>query len=191
MTRLAIFASGGGSNASALIDSFSRDPEVEIALVVTNRSKAGVVQVAEQNHVPLAIIGKEELQDEELVMAVLDEYGIEAIILAGWLLLIPAYLIAAFPNRIVNVHPALLPKFGGKGMWGRHVHQAVAEAGETESGITVHLVNEEYDKGEVIAQYAVQLEQGDSAESIERKVRQLEREHFAQAVKKFVDSIDS
>lgn len=177
-SRLAIFASGTGTNAQAIIEHFKSNDEVEVVLVVTNRSKAGVIEVANQHDVDWAFISKEDLYDEEIVTAILDEQAVTHVVLAGWLQLIPAFLIKQFPKRIVNIHPALLPKFGGKGMYGKHVHKAVEEAKETESGITIHLVNEEYDKGKVLAQHKVNLSESDSAETIEQKVRALELKYF-------------
>ncbi|MEQ9188831.1 MAG: phosphoribosylglycinamide formyltransferase [Cryomorphaceae bacterium] len=189
VTRLAIFASGTGTNASSIIQYFQNDPAVEVSIVVTNKSDAGVIGVAERAKVEFAIITKQDLGDEELMMALLEEYRVDVIVLAGWLLLVPPYLIERFEGRILNIHPALLPKFGGKGMWGKHVHQAVKDSGDLQSGITIHMVNAEYDKGKVLAQHKVELKAGDDPADIEAKVRKLELHHYPIEIKKFVDSI--
>jgi len=188
-TRISVFASGTGSNTRAILEFFQFNYDVEVSLIVTNRPDAGVIQVAEEWKVPYAIIGKSDLSDEELVLAVLEEYQVDVIILAGWLLLIPGYLVKEFKGRILNIHPALLPKFGGKGMWGSHVHKAVHEANERESGITIHLVNEHYDEGAIWAQHKVALESSDNPESIENKVRSLELKHYPQEIKNFIESL--
>lgn len=189
MTRLAIFASGAGSNTEAIIAHFDEDESVAVSLVVTNKPEAGVIQVAEHAGVEYAIIRKADLQDEDLMNAILDEHQIDVIILAGWLLLMPEYLVRQFPHRIINIHPALLPKHGGKGMWGRHVHQAVKEAGDTKSGITIHMVNERYDEGSIIAQHSIDIQPEDSVEEIESKIRKLEIEFYPKEIKNFIDSL--
>jgi len=119
----------------------------------------------------------------------LEEYNVDVIILAGWLLLVPEYMVKRFDRRMLNIHPALLPKFGGKGMWGMHVHHAVKAAGERESGITIHKVNAHYDEGAIIAQHKVAIDPSDSAEEIEQKVRKLELQYYPEEIKKFLDSI--
>ncbi|MEZ4721061.1 MAG: phosphoribosylglycinamide formyltransferase [Flavobacteriales bacterium] len=183
--RLAIFASGSGTNAEAMMERFFEHPQIEVALVVTNKSHAGVIQRAERFGVEWVLIERADFEDEEVVEAILEEYKIDWIVLAGWLLLIPEYLVKAYPNRIVNIHPALLPKFGGKGMYGARVHKAVAEAGEQYSGITIHYVNERFDEGKIIAQHAVTVANDDAAQ-IERKVRELELKHYPVEVEKLV-----
>lgn len=186
--RIAVFASGTGTNTQSIITYFQGDEEVEVALVVTNKPDAGVIEVAEDNGVEYAIVSKADLHDEELMTAVLDEFKVNMVVLAGWLLLMPAYLVRMFKGRMLNIHPALLPKFGGKGMWGKHVHKAVAEAGESKSGITIHQVNEHYDEGAIVAQYEVALSQDEDADSIEQKVRALELKYYPEEIKKFMDS---
>jgi phosphoribosylglycinamide formyltransferase 1 len=183
---IAIFASGTGTNANAIIEYFKNDAEINIGLIVTNKADAGVIKVAEKWKVEYAIISKADLSDEELVGAVLEEHGIDFIVLAGWLLLIPSYLVKMFKDRILNIHPALLPKFGGKGMYGHHVHQAVKASNEVVSGITIHKVNEAYDEGGVVAQHKVSVTAADSAEDVERKVRALELKFYPEEIKKFI-----
>ncbi|NQV51895.1 MAG: phosphoribosylglycinamide formyltransferase [Flavobacteriales bacterium] len=188
-TRLAIFASGTGTNTKSIIGYFKGDASVEVSLVVTNKPEAGVISVAEAMGVDYAIAAKAELADEELMMALLEEYKVDAVILAGWLLLVPEYLVKRFDGRMLNIHPALLPKFGGKGMWGMHVHNAVKAAGERESGITIHKVNAQYDQGAIVAQHKVAIDPNDEAEEIEQKVRKLELQYYPEEIKKFLDSI--
>lgn len=178
MNRLAIFASGTGTNADAIIKHFDNHPTVNVVLILTNKPEAGVIQVAEKHGVEWAYFANQDVKDEDLVLTLMNEYDVSHIILAGWLQLIPSFLIRAFEEKIVNIHPALLPKFGGKGMYGQHVHKAVFDAREKESGITIHLVNEEYDKGRVLAQHKVNLDIEDTPQSIEKKVRALELQYF-------------
>lgn len=184
--RLAIFASGAGSNARAIMQYFKDHSQIDVALVVTNRHQAGVIAVAGEAGVDWVYIPKADFADPELVLTLLKEYKVDWIILAGWLLLIPDYLVSEYRNRIVNIHPALLPKFGGAGMYGHNVHQAVKREGEMETGITVHLVNERFDEGPVIQQERVRLDPGDTPEDIERKVRQLELRHYPPIIERVV-----
>jgi phosphoribosylglycinamide formyltransferase 1 len=184
--RIAIFASGTGSNALNMINHFKDHEQIEVSLIVTNNPKAGVCEIAGQSGIPLLILSKEEARDGKFIFDKLNKVGIHYIVLAGYLKKIPEELTKAFHNRIINVHPALLPKFGGHGMFGKHVHQAVFDAKEKCSGITIHYVNEEYDKGAVIFQAECALEPEDSPEDIERKVRQLEQKHFAVEAEKVI-----
>jgi len=184
--HIAIFASGRGSNAKAIIDYFKDHATIKVALIVTNNKTAGVIQIAKDNRIPFDIISPAELKEEETILDLLDVYQIDLISLAGFLLLIPAYLVRAYPNKIINIHPALLPKYGGKGMYGIKVHEAVIANKETETGITIHYVNEKYDEGEYIAQFRCHVEPSDSAESIAAKVHQLEHEHFPRELEKLM-----
>ncbi|MCH5175973.1 MAG: phosphoribosylglycinamide formyltransferase [Prevotellaceae bacterium] len=180
-TRLAIFVTGGGTNCENIIKYFQLRPWVEIPIVVSSRADAFAIVRAERLGVPTKVITKKELEEERCM--VLDTVkGCDYIILAGFLPKVPQYLIAAFPNRIINIHPALLPKFGGKGMWGHHVHEAVKAAGETQSGITIHFVNENLDEGEHIAQFATPLSPDDTPDDIAEKVHKLEMAHFPQVI---------
>ena len=184
--HIAIFASGRGSNARAIIDYFKDNATIKVALIVTNNKNAGVIQIAKDNRIPFDIISSTELKEEETILDLLDVYQIDLIVLAGFLLLIPAYLVKAYPNKIINIHPALLPKYGGKGMYGMKVHEAVIANKETETGITVHYVNEKYDEGEYIAQFRCHVEPSDSADSIATKVHQLEHEHYPKVIEKLL-----
>ncbi len=183
---IVIFASGTGTNANAIIEYFKSNVDINIGLIVTNKADAGVIKVAEKWKVEYAIISKADLDDEELVAAVLEDHGIDFVVLAGWLVLIPSYLVKMFKDRMLNIHPALLPKFGGRGMFGHHVHDAVKAAKEVESGITIHKVNEAYDEGGLVAQHKVSLAIADSAQDIERKVRALELKFYPEEIKKFI-----
>lgn len=179
--KIAIFASGNGTNCENIIQYFKNHGSAEVSLVVCNKKDAFVLQRAEQHGVPSVVITKRQFEEEQ--EHVLESVaGADLIVLAGFLLRIPDYLIEKFPNRIINIHPSLLPKFGGKGMWGHHVHQAVKDAGETETGITIHYVSSEIDKGGHIAQFKVALQESDSVEDIEKKVHLLEKEHFPKVI---------
>ncbi|MDE5985777.1 MAG: phosphoribosylglycinamide formyltransferase, partial [Prevotella sp.] len=179
--KIAIFASGNGTNCENIIQYFKNHGGAEVFLVVSNKKDAFVLQRAEQHGVPSVVITKRQFEEEEEY--VLESVaGADLIVLAGFLLRIPDYLIEKFPNRIINIHPSLLPKFGGKGMWGHHVHQAVKDAGETETGITIHYVSSEIDKGGHIVQFKVALQGSDSVEEIEKKVHILEKKHFPKVI---------
>jgi len=188
LKNIAIFASGTGTNAQKIIDYFQGHPNIHVDCIVSNKRKAGVIQIARNEGIPYILITKESFKESEQLVGQLNNRNIDLIVLAGFLWLIPEYLVKAFPNRIVNIHPALLPKFGGKGMYGMHVHEAVQAAGETESGITIHYVNEHYDEGQIIFQARCPVESTDSPEVISQKVRQLEHEHFAQVIESVLTS---
>lgn len=185
-TRIAVFVSGGGTNCENLIKYFAGHEHVEIALVVSNKHDAFALTRAERLGVPTAVTPKADLHNPDVMLPLLQRYGITFIVLAGWLPLIPAYLIEAFPHRIVNLHPALLPKYGGKGMWGHHVHEAVKAAGERETGMTVHWVTPVCDAGEIIAQFRVSLSPDDSADDIAEKEHQLEMAHFPKVIEEII-----
>lgn len=178
MTRFAIFVSGNGSNCEQLIRHFSQSAVARAVLVVSSRADAYALVRAERLGVPTAIVPKAQLADADQVLPLLRRYDVQFVVLAGFLPLVPDYFIEAFPRRIVNIHPALLPKYGGKGMWGHHVHEAVKAAGETETGMTVHYVTPVCDGGEIIAQYRVALSPDDSADDIARKENQLELKYY-------------
>ena len=179
--KLAIFVTGGGTNCENIIRYFMLRPWVEISVVVSSRADAYAIVRAERLGVPTTVITRHELEEEpRLVMNAVK--GCDYIILAGFLPKIPPYLIHRFPKRIINIHPALLPKFGGKGMWGHHVHEAVKAAGETQSGITIHFVNENLDEGEHIAQFATPIAPDDTPDDIAEKVHALEMAHFPQVI---------
>ena len=152
MKKIAIFASGSGSNAENIAQYFAQNEFVDVRLIITNKADAYVLQRAEKLQIPSLLLTAKEMQDQKRVIACLKQHDIDFIVLAGYLLKIPAFLIERYPQAIINIHPALLPKFGGKGMYGAHVHEAVVAAHETQSGITIHYVNEHYDEGAIIFQ---------------------------------------
>ncbi|WP_395625679.1 phosphoribosylglycinamide formyltransferase [Daejeonella sp.] len=187
--RIAIFASGSGSNAQKIMEFFKKHPDAEVALVLTNNPEAYVLQRADNFEVPSHIFDKQEFYKSDDIISLLKNLQIDLIVLAGFLWLIPENLIAAFPNRIINIHPALLPKFGGKGMYGNKVHQSVLNAGEEESGITIHFVNEHFDEGETIHQSRFKIEKGDNLEMIKFKGQQLEHLHYPKVVEQVLKKI--
>lgn len=184
LINIAIFASGNGSNCENLIRHFEDSCLANCTLVVSNKPDAYVLVRARKLDVPTAVVTKEELNNPNVMLPLLQEHNISFIVLAGFLPLIPLFLVDAFPRCIINLHPALLPKYGGKGMWGRHVHEAVKEAGETETGMTVHYVTPVCDAGEIIAQYRVAISPTDTVDDIAEKEHQLEIEYFPQVVEK-------
>ena len=187
--NIAIFASGGGTNCENIIRYFKDSAEVCTALVVSNKADAPVLRKALKLGVPVQIVTKAELNDETVMMPLLQQYAIDFIVLAGFLPLIPDFLVEAYPHRIVNIHPSLLPKFGGKGMWGHHVHEAVKAAGETETGMTVHWVTPVCDGGDIIAQYRVALSPEDSAEVISEKEHVLEMKYYPLVILRVLNEI--
>ena len=187
MINIAIFVSGSGTNCENLIRYFKDSERINCALVVSNKPDAYALVRAEKLDVPTAIAPKPQLNDESYMMPLLKQYDIQFIVLAGFLPLVPNFLVDAFPRKIINIHPALLPKYGGKGMWGHHVHEAVKAAGEKETGMTVHYVTPVCDSGEIIAQYRVALSPDDTADDIARKEHQLEMEHFPRIVEQVID----
>ena len=182
MINIAIFVSGSGTNCENLIRYFKDSERINCALVVSNKPDAYGLVRAERLGVPTAITPKAELNNPEVMMPLLKKYDIQFIVLAGFLPLVPNFLVDAFPRKIINIHPALLPKYGGKGMWGHHVHEAVKAAGETETGMTVHYVTPVCDSGEIIAQYRVALTPDDTADDIAEKEHQLEMKYFPKVV---------
>ncbi len=182
MCSIAIFVSGSGTNCENLIRHFEHSDTVECALVVSNKPDAYALVRAGRLGVPTAVLTREQLHNPDETLPLLRSHGIGFIVLAGFLPLVPAYLIEAYPRRIINLHPALLPKFGGKGMWGHHVHEAVKAAGETETGMTVHYVTPVCDGGEIIAQFRTCLSPEDTVEDIAEKEHKLEMEHFPEVV---------
>lgn len=186
MTNIAIFASGTGSNARKIIEYFKGSTDVRVALVVSNKKDAGVLDIAREYDIPTQVIDRRMFYETEDLPGILKKYEIGFIVLAGFLWLMPSYLVKAFEKRIVNIHPALLPKFGGKGMYGMRVHEAVKENGETESGITIHWVNEHYDEGDIVFQSSCPVLPEDSPADIARKVQELEHRHFPKVIEKLI-----
>jgi len=186
---IAIFVSGNGTNCENIIRYFKNSPKIRIKLVLSNRSDAYALTRAQNLGVPTEVVNKAQLNDNQLMMDILQKNSIDFIVLAGFLPIIPDFIVNSFPNRIVNIHPSLLPKYGGKGMWGHHVHEAVKAAGETESGITIHYVNNVCDGGEIIKQVSVPLTPQDSAEDIADKVHELEMKYFPEVLERIFLSI--
>ncbi len=176
--KVAVFASGNGTNAEKLFEHFKKHPVIEISLLMCNNPEAGVIKKAKDKGIPSVLFTKNDLYDSNRVLKTLKENEIDWIALAGFLWLLPSNIVTKYPNKIVNLHPALLPKYGGKGMYGINVHQAVLDGKEEESGITIHLVNEEYDKGKIIFQATCLIDKGDTPDSLAAKIHKLEYEHF-------------
>lgn len=187
MINVAIFASGEGTNAENLFNYFTNDTRLKIKLVITNKDDAGIVVRAEKYKKNVQIISKQALENyTEQIIEFLKVEKIDLIVLAGFLLKIPEAFVKAFPNKIINIHPSLLPKYGGKGMYGNFVHKAVIENKEIESGITIHFVNEEYDKGTIILQAKCDVTAHDTVETLSQKIRKLEFEYLPKAIEKFL-----
>jgi phosphoribosylglycinamide formyltransferase 1 len=190
MYNIAILASGSGSNAENTIRYFEQHPLIRVCQVLTNKSEAYVLQRAANLNIPARVFAKEEFNSPVFSQRLLQE-GITHVVLAGFLWLVPHHLIAAFPDRIVNIHPALLPKFGGKGMYGSKVHEAVIAAGEKETGITIHLVNEAYDKGVHLLQASCPVSDSDTADTVAAKVHALEYEYFPRTIEHWITTTPS
>ncbi|MDX1943203.1 MAG: phosphoribosylglycinamide formyltransferase [Saprospiraceae bacterium] len=188
MKNLAIFASGTGSNAKKIIEYFHTNPYINVRLVLSNKKDAPVLNIAQENDIETIVINRRDFYETEQLLADLQNRAIDLIVLAGFLWFIPDYLVKAFDRRIINIHPALLPKYGGKGMYGMRVHEAVKAADERESGITIHYVNEHYDKGDIIFQEKCVLEPNDTSEDIAHKVQALEHKHFAKVIEKLLQA---
>jgi phosphoribosylglycinamide formyltransferase-1 len=181
-SHIAIFASGAGSNALQIIRHFAHSDKARISLIVCNKPGAGILQIADKEHIPTLILEKEAFFQGDAYVPELKAKNIDLIILAGFLWKIPPALIRAYPDRIVNIHPALLPKYGGKGMYGRHVHQAVIDHKEKESGISIHFVDEYYDHGSVIFQARCPVLTDDTPETLAKRVQTLEHAHFPKVI---------
>ncbi len=186
MIRIAIFASGAGTNAANIISYFQNSSTVSVALVVSNKPGAGVLKIASNEKISALVIEKERFLNGDAYLSELKAAGINFVVLAGFLWKIPAALIAEYPNKIINIHPALLPKYGGKGMYGAKVHDAVISAGEKESGITIHFVNEHYDEGATIFQAICAIDQNDTADILANKIHSLEYAHFPKQIEQLM-----
>jgi phosphoribosylglycinamide formyltransferase-1 len=180
--RIAIFASGSGSNAQKIMEHFKHHALAEVALVLSNNAEAFVLQRADNFEIPSHVFDRTEFYQTDEVVNLLKNLKIDLVVLAGFLWLVPQQLLQNFPNRIINIHPSLLPKHGGKGMYGDKVHQAVLAAGDEESGITIHFVNENFDEGEIIYQAKFRIESGDHLEIIKFKGQQLEHLHYPKVI---------
>jgi len=189
--RIAIFASGSGSNAQKIMEHFKRSSDAEVVLILTNNPHAYVLQRADNFEVPSHIFTRNEFYNTDDVIKLLKNLQVDLIVLAGFLWLVPIPLLKAFPNKIINLHPALLPKYGGAGMYGDHVHKAVLANKEDESGITIHFVNEMFDEGEIIHQSKFRIEPGDNLEMIKFKGQQLEHQHFPRVIEGLLKKMKS
>lgn len=184
--RICIFASGSGTNAEAIIKYFQHHSSIKVELILSNNPTAAVLEKAKKANVESVVLTKSQFSESDEVVQLLQAHGITHLVLAGFLLLIPKNLIAAFPNKIINIHPALLPKFGGKGMYGLKVHEAVKKAGEKETGITIHEVNEKYDEGKILFQASCEVLPSDTPQQIAAKVQALEHENYPRVVEKWI-----
>jgi len=190
--RVAVFASGGGTNFQALLDHQRPGGSWEIVLLLTDRAEAGALRRAARAHVATAVVptkGRDLSEIGAEMLGVLEAHAVDVILLAGYLKLVPPAVVARYPRRIVNIHPALLPAYGGKGMYGMNVHRAVLEAGETESGATVHFVDEEYDRGRILAQRRVPVRSGDTPEDLAARVLEVEHSLYPEAVDHLCDAL--
>lgn len=185
MERLAIFASGGGTNADNILNYFKDHSSISVSVIITNKSDAGVIKVADRHLIPCEIITKETLNNPTQLSSLLEKYNIDRIVLAGFLLLIPVWLVNAYPEKIINIHPSLLPQYGGKGMYGMKVHEAVFKNKEIKTGITIHLVDEIFDHGRVLFQKSTAITNEDTPDTIATKVHALEYENFPRVIEQW------
>jgi phosphoribosylglycinamide formyltransferase-1 len=190
MKKIIIFASGSGTNADNICSYFAKSKDVKVVALFCNNPEAGVIPKMEKWNVPVKLFTRKQFNDEASFLPLIQSYNPDLIVLAGFLLLVPSYLVQQYSNRIINIHPALLPKFGGKGMYGHHVHEAVLSQKETEHGITIHLVNEKFDDGEHLFQKQFPVTQIDTLESIALKISLLEMTHFPQIIESFLNATD-
>ena len=185
--NIALFASGSGSNVKNIIEYFSKNQSVNVQLVVSNKPDAGALMHAKNAHINTRVFSHQELKNVDPVLESLNDSNIGMVILAGFLLKIPSGLISRFNGDIINVHPSLLPKFGGKGMYGNHVHKAVLAQGESETGITIHYVNEHYDEGKIIQQFSTSISEAETLDSLLLKIKALEKAHFPPTIEKAIN----
>jgi len=188
MIKLAIFASGNGTNAEEIIKYFAKNEKIEVALVLSNNANAYVLERATHHKIPTQTFTYTDLK-QGTVLEVLKDHQIDFVILAGFMLLVPDHLIRAYTHKIINIHPALLPKYGGKGMFGEHVHKAVKANDEKETGITIHYVNENYDEGEIIFQESCEVSANDTPASIASKVHKLEYAHYPRIIEEVIEKM--
>ncbi len=188
--RIAIFASGSGTNAARIMSHFKDKNTAEVAIILSNKPDAKVLERAAAFGVRTRIFDRDTFYESTEIQDILTELRIDLIVLAGFLWLVPADLIRAFPNRMINIHPALLPKYGGKGMYGRHVHEAVIANGDRESGISIHFVNEVYDDGRIILQAKCPVKPEDTPESLAARIHELEYEHYPLVVEDILGQMD-
>lgn len=184
--RIALFASGNGTNAEVIMKAFQNHPSIEVALVLSNNAEAFVLKRAETYHIQTRVFTRNQFRESDTVLQWLEEAKITHIVLAGFMWLVPDSLIKKYSGNMVNIHPALLPKFGGKGMYGKFVHEAVKAAGETETGITIHEVNEHYDEGKILFQASCNVQVTDTPEIIAHHVQQLEHLHYPKTIERWI-----
>ncbi len=184
--RLAIFASGSGSNAEKIAEYFANRSDIEISLILSNNPQAGVIARARRLGIPVVLFDRKTFYESNRIVEILQNQRIDLVVLAGFMMLIPETMVQAFPNQIINIHPALLPKYGGKGMYGHFVHEAVVAAKESESGITIHYVNERYDEGAIIFQASCPVVSTDTPEDVAKKVQALEHKHYPEVVEQLL-----
>ncbi len=184
--NIAIFASGSGTNTQRIIEYFSGNTDVRVAVVLSNKKDAYVLQRAQKLNVPSFVFSAKELNETDIIEKKLEEYKINFIVLAGFLLMVPYAIIKKFPDKIVNIHPALLPKYGGKGMYGEHVHNAVITAGDKESGISIHYVNKNFDEGNIIFQARCEVLKNDTPETLAARIHELEHKYYPQIIEKVI-----
>lgn len=189
MKNVAIFASGSGSNAKEIIHFFDDHAQIKISLIVTNKSDAGVLNIAKDAFIPFTIITEDDIYNSESLIVKLKERNIDLIVLAGFLWLMPMNILNAFPDKILNIHPSILPKYGGKGMYGHHVHKAVKANHEKETGITIHIVNEKYDEGNIIFQKKCRINDDMSSEDIANSVLKLEHKYYSRKIEEYINNI--
>jgi phosphoribosylglycinamide formyltransferase 1 len=194
LKKIAIFASGSGSNAQQIAQYIAGNASIELTLILTNNPTAGVIDRARRGfdcglHVPILVFDRPTFYQTDRIIKLLEAQQIDLIVLAGFMWLVPPALVKAFPGQIINIHPALLPKFGGKGMYGHHVHEAVVAAGETETGITIHFVNEHYDEGAIIFQATTPVLLTDNPDDVARKIHALEYDHYPRVVVEVLDQL--
>jgi phosphoribosylglycinamide formyltransferase-1 len=186
MYQIALFCSGGGSNAAKIMAYFVTHPNIRVALMVVNKPNIGALDYAHDYGIPTILTNKSSFSQTTELLATLADHQITHIVLAGWLWLVPTYLLEAYPDRVINIHPALLPKYGGKGMYGHHVHEAVHQNQETESGPTIHLANAEFDKGKILFVARCRLNSSDSPATIAAKVLALEHEYYTPVIEAWI-----
>ena len=186
MTNIAIFVSGNGTNCENIIKYFKDNKNINVCLVISNRPDAYALVRAAKYDVPCKVLSKQEINDSDVIIPLLEIFKINFIVLAGFMLMIPKFITEKYDCKIVNIHPSLLPKFGGKGMYGHHVHEAVKAAGEKETGITIHYVSNVCDGGEIIAQFKTAVSPEDTPETIEAKVHVLEQQYFPETIERLI-----
>lgn len=185
-SRIAIFSSGSGSNAEKIVQHFAQHESIEVVSLYCNNPKAGVIEKMNSLQVRVHLFTNEDFEIGEAVLSQLVKEEVDYIVLAGFLRKIPALILEKYPHQIINIHPSILPKYGGKGMYGKHVHRSVLKNNESETGITIHLVNEVYDEGEILAQFKTNVTTNETLESLQQKVQELEHLHFATSIENFI-----